>query len=248
MSTLFPQGPGASSPSGSAEDATAVLPPTGPSTAIVPAYRVPRVDLLPPEILVRRRFVRTQRRSAVALVAVLAVITAGYAVQVRAAGEAADELAVAQARTASLQAEQVQFARAPQVYAQVEAAQAALRTAMSDDVRWYSYLADLTVTAPDGVWLTSITASVEPAAVVADPLAATGAAAPVGTLSIAGTVTEETQVADWLEVVDATPGLSGAATSGITRTAVGPRPVFAFESSASITADALSGRYEQETN
>lgn len=235
---------------------TEVLAPAAPPDALAPAYRVPRVDLLPPEILVRRRFRHTQQRSVVALAALAAVLAGGCVLSAQDAREAADELAVAQARTAALQAEQAQYARAPQVYAQVDAAQAALRTAMASDVRWYTYLADLAVTAPEGLWLTTVTASVTPAAsaapvdpsAVTDPLAAAGAAPSVGTLTVGGTVTEEPQVASWLEVLDATPGLTGASTSSITRTAIGERSVLTYESAATITADALSRRFEQETN
>ena len=51
----------------------------------------------------------------------------------------------------------------PVVYAQVDAAQAALRAAMATDVPWHRYLGDLAATYPAGVWLTSLNASVDPA-------------------------------------------------------------------------------------
>ena len=260
MSSVFPPQPTFGSPAGPAEDAapTEVLAPAGPPDALAPVYRVPRVDLLPPEILARRRFRHTQQRSVVALAALVVGLAGGYVLSAQDRSEAADELAVAQARTAALTAEQAQYARAPQVYAQVDAAKAALRSAMAGDVRWYTYLADLAVTAPDGLWLTTVTASVTPsagtatapvgAAVVVDPLAAPGAAAPVGTLSVGGTAEQEPQVASWLEVLDATPGLTGASTSSITRTAIGERSVLTYESAATVTADALSRRFEQETD
>jgi Tfp pilus assembly protein PilN len=254
MSSSFPTAPAFGQPAADAAP-TEVLAPAAPPDALTSTYQVPRVDLLPPEVLARRRFRATQRRSAVVLAAVAAALAGGYVLAVLDAGDAADELATAQARTAELTAEQARYARVPQVYGQVDAAQVALRTAMAADVRWYAHLGDLAASAPEGLWLTSITASVTPAATpgavpgtVVDPLAAAGAAPSLGTLRINGTVREEQQVAAWLDALDATPGLTGATTSGITRTAVGDQPVMTFESSATITADALSRRFEQGTN
>jgi Tfp pilus assembly protein PilN len=236
------------------EAPTEVLAPTGPPDALAPTYRVPRVDLLPPEVRARRRLRSTQRSSAAVLALLVTALAAGFALSARDAGEAADELAAVQARTAALTAQQARYDRVPQVYGQVDAAQQALRTAMAADVLWSTVLADLASSAPDGLWLTTVNASIAtpatPDAVlgVVDPVTAAGTSAPVGTLKVGGTVREEGQVATWLEVLDAQAGLSGATTTGITRTAVGEQPVMTFESSAAITGEAFSRRFEQGTN
>lgn len=207
----------------------------------------PRVSLMPAEIMTTRRVRRAQRRGVLALVAVVALLVAGYALVAGERAMAREDLAAAQQRSAELTVEQSRYARAPLVYAQVEDTQAALASVMAGDVRWYQYLADLAVTSPTGLWLTSWQASAaDPTLASATPDPVTGlpaAAAPVAALTVSGTATNEPDVADWLDVLTATPGLAGSTVSSLTRTAVGEQPVITFDSSAAMTEAALSDRY-----
>ena len=207
----------------------------------------PRVDLLPSEVVTVRLVRRAQRRGALVLVAVLALVVAAYVLVSGERTMAREDLAAAQQRSVQLTAEQARYARAPIVYAQVEQTRAALASVMAGDVRWYQYLADLAVTSPPGLWLTSWQASTsDPTLAPATPDPAAGApaaVAPVATLTVSGTAADEPDVADWLDVLAATPGLTGSTASSLTRTAVGEQPVITFDSSASMTEAALSDRY-----
>ena len=207
----------------------------------------PRVDLLPGEVVTVRRVRRAQRRGVLALIGVLVLIAAAYALVSGERATARQDLAAAQARTVELTAEQARYAEAPRVYAQVESTQAALSSVMAGDVRWYQYLADLAVTSPTGLWLTSWQAtSSDPTLAPTTPDPTTGApaaATPVAALTVSGTAADEPDVADWLDVLAATPGLTGSTASSLTRTAVGEQPVVTFDSSASMTDAALSDRY-----
>lgn len=207
----------------------------------------PRVSLMPAEIMTTRRVRRVQRRGVLALVGVVVLIVAAYALVVGERSMARDDLAAAQQRSTELTAEQSRYSRAPQVYAQVDDTRAALASVMAGDVRWYQYLADLAVTSPTGLWLTSWQASAsDPTLAPTTPDPATGqsaATAPVASLTVSGTAADEPDVADWLDVLTATPGLAGSTASSLTRTAVGTRPVITFDSSATMTKAALSERY-----
>lgn len=207
----------------------------------------PRVSLMPAEVMTTRRVRRAQHRGVLALVGVVVLVVAVYALVAGERSMARDDLAAAQQRSAELTAEQSRYARAPLVYAQVDDTRAALASVMAGDVRWYQYLADLAVTSPTGLWLTSWQASAaDPTLAPATPDPVTGlpaAAAPVAALTVSGTAANEPDVADWLDVLSATPGLAGSTASSLTRTAVGEQPVITFDSSAAMTDAALSDRY-----
>ncbi len=210
----------------------------------------PRVDLMPAEIVSARRVQRFQRGGLLALVGVVLVVLAAYALVVAERSVAREDLAGAQAETARLTAEQARYARAPLVYAEVDAIEAELATVMADDVSWYQYLADLSVSTPPGLWLTSWTATMtDPAAAAAVDPSVAAVTAPDGpdlaTLTIGGSSQDERQVPDWLEVLDRTPGLRGAYASSLTRSAIDETPVLTFESSASMAQSARSDRYAE---
>ncbi len=212
----------------------------------------PRVNLVPAEVLTARRVQRAQRRGLLALVGVVAVVLAAYALVSAERAVARDDLASAQAQTVQLTTEQARYAEAPKVYAEVDAIDAALASAMTDDVDWYQYVADLAVAAPPGLWLTSWTATMtDPATSAAVDPATAAVTVPDGpdlaSLTVGGSSEGEDQIPAWLETLDAMPGLRGAYASSLTRTAVDATPVITFESSASMAQDARSGRYTNKT-
>lgn len=209
----------------------------------------PRVSLMPAEVLTTRRVRHAQHRGVLALVAVVVLVVAAYALVSGERSIARQDLAAAQQRSADLTAQQARYARAPVVYAQVADTSAALSSVMAQDVRWYDYLSNLAVTAPTGLWLTSWKATVaDPAAASATPAVDPTTGLPFtantqATLSFSATTSDEADVVSWLRLLTATPGLAGSGATALTRTAVGDQPVITFDSSASMTDAALSRRY-----
>ncbi len=222
-------------------------PPLLPAEWLDHGYHLPRVDLLPPEIRVRRRLASLQRTLGAALLALGVLLLAVYVLSLRESASAAVDLGAVTTRTAELQAEQAQYTGVPQAQTQVDAARGALRQAMATDVRWYQYLTDLALSHPDGVWLTNLSATLAPTAPAGAASSALGTPG-VGVITFSGTSDVHPQVADWLEALDATPGLADASISTSERSAVGERPVVTFESTVTVTPDALSGRFEQEAS
>ena len=215
-------------------------------------YRIPRVNLLPPEIHEARRFRRTQGALALCLAATVVVAGGVFYLSQQKADAAQEELTLAQARTTELQAEQAQYAEVPKVLAQVESAEAARATAMSTDVLWYRYLNDLALSYPAEVWLGNLTAT------VAGPGGTTGAAAVpvaganplatpgVGTVAFTGTALEHSDVASWLDVLAGTPGLADPYFSSSQRSEIDGDDVVEFTSQVVVTEDALSHRYDRK--
>jgi Tfp pilus assembly protein PilN len=208
---------------------------------------VPRVDLMPPEITAARRLRTVQRGLAAGAVGVVALVGAGYAVSAQEAATARAELEAVQLRTAALQAEANQYAEAPAVLRQVEQAETAREQAMAADVLWYGYLNDLTLALPDGVWLTSLTAT----AAAPEPTAATGtnpfAGPRIGTVEVSARSLDHPDVATWLDALGAIDGVDNPAFSRAERVDIGASSeVVESTSTADLSQDALSNRYARK--
>lgn len=212
--------------------------------------RVPSVNLLPPEIIERRAFARTQKWLAAAVLSVLVLLAGAYLLQVLAKNKAAEELAVAQATSATLKAEEAKYADVPRVYKAIEDAQTARQTAMSQDVEWFRYLTDFSLTMPANVWLTSLDMSLAgatpatPATTTVNPGVVTTPA--VGTMTFAGTAYDHPDVAAWLVTLGKERAVTEAYFSASTKAKIGSKDVVNFSSTASVTGEALSHRFDRK--
>ena len=216
------------------------------------AYTVPRVNLLPPEIIETRRFRRTQKLLALCVIGAVASVGGLYWMAQNRADTAAAELAVAQAETTRLKAEEAKYAEVPRIIAQVDAATAARDEALFTNVAWYRYLNDLALTYPDAVWLENFTASVAAPGGVSgaapvpvagsNPLASPG----FGTVTFTGTALQHSDVASWLDVLASTKGFADAYFTNSSRTQIDGTDVVNFTSQVVVTGDALWDRYEGE--
>ncbi|MGQ7298241.1 PilN domain-containing protein [Quadrisphaera sp. KR29] len=221
---------------------------------------LPRVNLLPPEVLARRAVRRVQRGAAVAAGAAVVVVAAAWGVTASQVSAEQARLDAANQRVQTLQAEQAQYAEAPQVIAQVEAAEAARATAMAQDVALYSYVDSLTRALPDGAWLAGVQVSLDAAGATAgaattaaatSATAATGAAAgasaaTTGSISITARSTSYEDVAGYLDALARVPGVADAYLTASSQDASAAVPVVSFTVTARVTTDALSHRYDQE--
>jgi Tfp pilus assembly protein PilN len=210
--------------------------PTRPSWAVVP-----KVNLLPPEIMDGRRFAGLKRRL---VLLVLLVVLGGAAATWWAqttVGAAQGEVDQAQARTAALATEQAKYAEVPRVTAAVDAALAVRQQAMAADVLWYRYLNDVALATTSDVYLSSMTATVKGATPSAgtDPLAPAG----IGAVQISGTAGSLPSVAAWMEALDQITGIKGSVLVSAARGGSGAD--IAFSTTSVLTTDSLSHRYDR---
>ena len=206
--------------------------------------RVPSVNLLPPEIIAARAFRRTQKYLAGAIALVVLVIVGAYLMQVHDRNQAASELAASQATGQSLKKEQDKYADVPRVYQAIDDAQTARQTAMSQDVEWFRYLTDFSLTMPANVWLTSLDMSLAGAAPGSAPAA--GVTPGVATMTFAGTAYNHPDVASWLVTLAKEPAVTDAYFSSSTKAKIGTRNVVNFSSTANVTSAALSHRFDRK--
>jgi Tfp pilus assembly protein PilN len=212
---------------------------------------LPRVNLLPPEIGERKRLQAVQAGVVAAVVVSLVGVGYLYTDSKHKVTTAKQQLATVTATNTALTAKLATFAPVKQLATQLAASEAMLTQAMSTEVLWSQFLADLSTTAPASTWLTQLTLSesVRPGS-LANPaqapdvignLAAQGFAAPQGTAS------PWPSLADWLDSLDPTQKNGLATVQGATfATAVladlAKHPVVQFQGSAVITSKALSDR------
>ena len=101
---------------------------------------VPRVNLLPLEILQRRRLRRTKTLLGIMVFAGIVIAAAGVFLAQREVNNARDDLTVAQSQVTVLNADAAKYSAVPAVVAQVEAASAARTDVMSRDIPWYQFM------------------------------------------------------------------------------------------------------------
>ncbi len=211
---------------------------------------MPRVNLLPPEIEEQRRFRRVQAGLGAGLAAAAVAVLALTVLANGAVSDAEDDLAVAQARGTQLEAQQAEFAEVPLVYAQVEAAQAQLSQAMGKEVRWSYFLNDLSLTAPAKMWLTSMTVTqnvdASPAVTTTVPGNEAYLSTGLGTVTFEGMGYKHNDVAAWLDALARQSGLTDPYFTNSEKKLIGDEVSVSFSSQATVTDEALSGRFTQQ--
>lgn len=201
---------------------------------------LPSVNLLPPEIAQRQKLRRLQY--ALGGVVVLAVVAVGgvYEMGHSAVTSAQAQLTQAQDQATLLQAQLAKLSNVDAVNKQLDSTKALYVAAMSPEIQWSHYLNDLSLTIPDNVWLTSITANEASTttATTASSVIPTG----LGTVTFNGVAFTHDNVATWLEALAKEPGYEDPYFSNSTETLLGPRTIVKFTSSVVLGQQALSGR------
>jgi Tfp pilus assembly protein PilN len=212
-----------------------------------------RIELLPASYVQRRRQRRNVGLIVVAGMVALVLVLGYWLVLGMEVADARTELAQAQSRNESLEADIASLQRFAELATEVQTKKALLATVMTGDVDWPGVLTEIAMVLPGEVWLTNLTASA----------GTTEGTTPVGTetapvhinehetvgrigfqgrsLSMPGVATwlvrlqtAEEFSALWLN--DATAGDSGAGTE-----------VFDFDTTLELNDKALSGRFQEET-
>lgn len=205
-----------------------------------------RVDLLPPEVLADRGFRRARGWMALAVVGAVGLSGGVFVLAAEDAETAAEELVVAEAETARLNAEAAQYAEVPAILASVDRAETALEVSMATDIEWYRYVSQLGSVTPEGVWFTGITmtAAAPTGQAGGDPLAPVDA---VGDVSTIGRALTYVDIASWMDNLEGVTGLDHVLfTSGTLDDNTASEPYVDFQVSSKVLSEAYSERYVPE--
>ena len=214
-----------------------------PVQEIVLARSLPRVNLLPPEIVEASRLRSVQLGMGAAVVAALVVVGGLWVVADLQAQSEQEKLDAATATQSSVSRQVNVLAPVQAVYAQVDQRRQLLETALGGDVEWSQYLTDLSLTVPDNVWLNSM--SVAPQTAATGTTGTAGTADQIATITFSGTAMQHDDVAVWLESLAKQKGYTSAYFNSSTEKEVGTTKVVDFTSTVVVTREALSGRYLQ---
>lgn len=214
----------------------------------VGAPRTPLVDLLPPEIEMRRKETRAKSLIVVVVLLFMALLAGAwyYAYSVRVSAES--DLAAEQSKTAAKQEELATYDYIPLVRAALDNAVAARALAGSVDITWATQLNSLLTATPSDISLTALAVT---AATPSDPVIAAGNAfqqPAIGQLIFSGEAASELEVAAFQDAIDSLPAFRDTLISSVTlaSTPDGDVPYWSFSGTTRITSDALSGRTATE--
>ncbi|MGO4592877.1 hypothetical protein AB4Z18_03550 [Leifsonia sp. 2TAF2] len=176
----------------------------------------PRVDFLPPEVRAERRNARTRRAFGWGVLAVLLIVlvAAGGAFGLNVVSQA--QLLTARSETASLLAQQRQFAPVRELKKQVALAQAAQQTGASTEIDWKGFLDQVGAAQPAGLAISSVAVdSISPLALYqqsADPLQGPR----VATVTIVGVSAALPNVPAWVVQLQKIPGVADVVPGTVT--------------------------------
>lgn len=216
---------------------------SGPNLAFVPTGLWPQVNVMPPEVGAGRRLKRTKKLLAFVVTGVLALCALGYAGSLFLASAAATDLENVQQDTARLTAEQAKYAEVPQVLGAITKVETARRLGTATEIAWTPYLNAIRAVTPASVSLDSLAVS------AADPLLQQPASTNVLAASSLGAITFTARsktvinTSDWLDALDAVPGLADAWFSAETLTEENGVSYFQVNATVQINSTALANRF-----
>ena len=223
-----------------------------------PVIVLAAVNLLPRTYAERAAVKRAKVFAVVCVLVALLISLLGWLVAHQKEVAAQESLDAATAERALLQAEAVKYSEVPKVFATVAAAEKQLELAMANEVRWSFFLNDLALTMPSGVSLDTLQVnSPAPGAstTVTAPSAtrapagsgASGAGMPgIGTMTVSAKAFTYNTVANWLDSLAKLPTLADPYVGSISAGAEEGTDIVTYNSTASITPDAMSRRYTAE--
>ena len=196
--------------------------------------RLPRVNLMPPEVAEAKAMRRVQMALGAAGLASVAVVGALYVSASHSVSSANSDLTAAKSQTTTLQN---QVAKYKDV------------TAMGDEVRYSQVLNDISLAVPSTVWLKSLAFStVAPTAAGATAGAVPvsyGGANPIGTMTVSGVGFSHDDVALWLDAIAGlTKNFANPYFTNSTEALIGTRATVNFNANAVVLDSAESGRFK----
>lgn len=196
-----------------------------------------RIDLLPPEIAVRRR-VRQQTTTAVAAgIGLVVVLGLFFIVQVGRLSTERNTLAAQQAENASLQSTVQSLNEFDKLAKELAAKTKLIDGLTATEVRWSIVLSDISLIIPSNAWLTNLTATVNVTAASSRPSA--GQRVTLGKVDLTGVTFTHVDVAKWLVRLAGVEGFTFPYLSLSARSTIGETPVVEFTSSVELAEPAF---------
>lgn len=199
----------------------------------------PRVDLMPPEIRLKRSQLRMRRRLRLGLLGVLVVVAVACAGAWAWGGLAQTNLAAAQSQQAALTSQAASFSAVTTLKDSIALIKAGQVVGDSSEINWQSYLTKLQATLPAGVVISTVTVDsatpLKPYAQTTTPLQGDR----IAMLTFSASSATLPSIPVWLNGLKTLPGFVDATPGTVTLTDSG----YTAQVVMHINSDALANRF-----
>lgn len=196
-----------------------------------------RINLLPPEIAIRRRSRRQASVAIMAGVGLVVILGLFFVVQAGRLGVQRDRLARKEAENATLQTRVDALKQFDERAREVEAKTKLLDDLTFSEVRWSVVLADISLVIPANTWLTNFSATVS--AVAPGTQARPGERLQLGKIDLSGVTFSHVDVAKWLVRLAGVDGFTFPYLSLSAKADIGETPVVEFTTSVQLSEEAF---------
>ncbi|HEX4057419.1 MAG TPA: hypothetical protein VHX87_03765 [Galbitalea sp.] len=209
----------------------------------------PRVHLLPPETMERKKTKLLKRRLLFVAVGVVAIVAFGYVLATVDLTAAQSQLNAARTATSQLLAQQGKYGAVTKVKSDISAIQEAQQEATTQEILWAPYLKNLEGTLPSGASVQAVNAQID------DPIGApAGSVEGGGSIPLQGpriatvqlTVSiAQSEIPGWLNTLPAIKGFVDATPGSIT-TSTTDSANYQLVVTIHMNAQAVSGRFTKD--
>ncbi|MEO8094348.1 MAG: hypothetical protein ABI632_05360 [Pseudolysinimonas sp.] len=166
----------------------------------------PRANLLPPEIILKRKQLKTRRALRAGVVLVAIVTVAGCVATFGVSSVAQVQLALVQQQQSALVIEQAGYQDVRDVQLTISTIQAGQQVGSSTEVNWRGFITEIQNTLPSGVTLQTVKVESGTPMVVFTQSDAPLQGVRVGSISFTATSKTLPSIPDWLRALDGIPG------------------------------------------
>lgn len=200
-------------------------------------------NLLPPEIVDARRARRAQRTVLTALVVFAVLLCGWYGVAAYQTSIMDTELDRATAEIQQVRVQQQQYGEVTRVQGESRAITDALSAVIAEDLQWSELFPALRAPADRaGIQISKIAGELAPVGGAPGAVPSAVSDRTVGTVTITGSGTSKTQVADYVRTLATVPNVANPLLGSVIATSEAVN----FTVTIDVTAGALSGRYLPE--
>jgi hypothetical protein len=205
----------------------------------------PRVHLIPPAVLARKKGKDLRRRLGLGVIGVIVLVAVGLGLATLSSAGSANSLVSAQQATTSILQQQAKYGIVTKVKADATSIQSSQQIATAQEIMWAPFYIAFEKKLPSGAVISNLTASLDnPFGVTQAPT--TNSSAPTQATHVAtilGTVTmKQSQIAGWLNSLTGLTGFVDVTPTSVT----GTGGVYSVDITMHINSDALSNRFTKD--
>jgi hypothetical protein len=201
----------------------------------------PRVHLLPPQVLARKKGKAVRRRLGLGVVGMIVLVAVGAGLAEVDSISAQSALVSAQSQTTSILQNQAKYGDVLKVKADSDAVTSSQQSATTQEILWRGFIGQFQKTLPSGAQITTLTASIDtplggtPTTTTTSPLQG----AHVATVT-ASLIMKQGQITGWLNSLSSIKGFVDVTPNSITK---GDAGSYTVAVTLHLNSDALANRF-----